>query len=65
LDDLLIVRKRGFFSAVTAFFLVNLHKTKAKQRLGKPAILPEARGPGKRNRAAYAHVGAHGHAGIC
>jgi hypothetical protein len=65
LDDLLIVRKRGFFSAVTAFFLVNLHKTKAKQRLGKRAILPEARGPGKRNRAACAHSGAHDPDGIC
>jgi hypothetical protein len=34
-------------SAVTVIFLVNLRKTKAKQRLGKRAILPEAPCPGK------------------
>jgi len=35
-------------SAVTVIFLVNLRKTKAKQRLGKRTILPEAPCPGKR-----------------
>jgi hypothetical protein len=43
-----MVRKRGLLSAVTVIFLVNLRKTKAKQRLGKRAILPEAPCPGKR-----------------
>jgi hypothetical protein len=45
-----MVRKRGLLSAVTVSFLVNLRKTKAKQRLGKRAILPEAPCPGKQNR---------------
>jgi hypothetical protein len=48
-----MVRKRGLLSAVTVSFLVNLRKTKAKQRLGKQPILPEAPTPGKQNRALW------------
>jgi hypothetical protein len=44
-----MVRKHGLLSAVTVSFLVNLRKTKAKQRLEKRAILPEPPCPGKRS----------------
>jgi hypothetical protein len=63
-----MVRKRGLLSAVTAVFLVNLRKIKAKQYLGKRPILPEAPSPGKQNRAPRRMNGratAYHPAGIC
>jgi len=52
-----MVRKRGLLSAVTAVFLINLRKIKAKQSLGKRPILPEAPCPGKQNRALRRQTG--------
>jgi hypothetical protein len=55
-------------SSVKAIFLVNLRKTKAKQRLGKRPILPEAPCSGKQNRAPWrmnGHAAAYCLDGIC